>query len=59
MRDALATSERPIVYSLCQWGEANVPTWGNGTGQSWRTTTDITRKLQKESIEEFGNLITL
>ncbi|KAF2670307.1 putative alpha-galactosidase B [Microthyrium microscopicum] len=42
MRDALDRVERPMVFSLCQWGEANVATWGNGTGQSWRTTTDIT-----------------
>jgi alpha-galactosidase len=48
MRDALAKQERPILYSLCQWGEADVPTWGNGSGHSWRTTTDSRRKQFKD-----------
>ncbi|WP_078864062.1 alpha-galactosidase [Streptomyces sp. AcH 505] len=41
MRDALAATGRPIVYSLCEWGEDNVWTWGAGTGNLWRTTGDI------------------
>ncbi|MEU9289087.1 alpha-galactosidase [Streptomyces sp. NPDC048275] len=41
MRDALASTGRPIVYSLCNWGLANVWTWGAGVGNSWRTTDDI------------------
>src|SRR5256886_5426072 len=41
MRDALAATGRPIVYSLCEWGEASVWTWGAGTGNLWRTTGDI------------------
>jgi alpha-galactosidase len=41
MRDALADTGRPIVYSLCEWGEDNVWTWGSGTGNMWRTTGDI------------------
>lgn len=53
MRDAVAANDRPMVYSLCQWGEANVATWGNGTGQSWRTTTDITRMLHRKSLDMF------
>ncbi len=41
MRDALAHTGRPIVFSMCEWGEDNVWTWGAGTGNLWRTTGDI------------------
>ena len=41
MRDALAATGRPIVYSLCEWGQDSVWTWGAGTGNLWRTTGDI------------------
>src|SRR4051812_1707738 len=41
MRDALAATGRPIVYSLCNWGNAAVWTWGAGAGNLWRTTGDI------------------
>ena len=41
MRDALNKTGRPIFYSLCQWGEEDVPTWGKGVANSWRTTGDI------------------
>jgi alpha-galactosidase len=41
MRDALANTGRPIVYSLCEWGEDSVWTWGAATGNLWRTTGDI------------------
>lgn len=32
MRDALLAQNRTILYSLCNWGEANVQQWGNATG---------------------------
>ena len=41
MRDALNQTGRPIFYSLCQWGEEDVPTWGKNVSNSWRTTGDI------------------
>ncbi|WP_042405497.1 glycoside hydrolase family 27 protein [Streptacidiphilus carbonis] len=41
MRDALAATGRPILYSLCNWGQDNVWTWAAGVGNSWRTTGDI------------------
>ncbi|MER6384783.1 RICIN domain-containing protein [Streptomyces sp. NPDC001250] len=41
MRDALAATRRPILYSLCNWGQENVWTWGADVGNSWRTTGDI------------------
>ncbi|GAB2714486.1 NEW3 domain-containing protein [Kitasatospora kifunensis] len=41
MGAALARTGRPIVYSLCDWGLENVPSWGPGVGNLWRTTGDI------------------
>ncbi|MFD6186796.1 hypothetical protein [Streptomyces goshikiensis] len=43
MRDALRETGRPILYSLCNWGLADVATWGAGTGHTWRTSGDIFR----------------
>ncbi|KAK5797380.1 hypothetical protein VI817_003671 [Penicillium citrinum] len=42
MRDALLGVNRTILYSLCDWGQADVNTWGNETGNSWRISGDIT-----------------
>jgi alpha-galactosidase len=42
MGDALRKSGRPIVYSLCQYGRAEVWKWGpEVSGNLWRTTGDI------------------
>ncbi len=42
MRDALAKSNRDIVYSLCQYGMGDVWNWGAEVGGNlWRTTGDI------------------
>ncbi|KAJ5177268.1 uncharacterized protein N7482_003145 [Penicillium canariense] len=41
MRDALLAQDRTILYSLCDWGQADVNTWGNETGNSWRMSGDI------------------
>ncbi|WP_329549176.1 NPCBM/NEW2 domain-containing protein [Streptomyces sp. NBC_01356] len=45
MRDALAAASqstgRPIVYSICEWGENKPWEWASDVGQLWRTTGDI------------------
>jgi alpha-galactosidase len=42
MADALRATNRPIVYSLCQYGREDVWTWGDKVGGNlWRTTGDI------------------
>ncbi len=42
MGDALLATGRPIVYSLCQYGRADVWKWGPEVGGNlWRTTGDI------------------
>lgn len=44
MRDALAKSGRPIVFSLCEWGITKPWLWGKNVGNLWRTTGDIADK---------------
>ncbi len=41
MRDALAATGRPIVYSICEWGTNEPWTWAKDVGHLWRTTGDI------------------
>ena len=41
MSDALKTCGRPIVFSICEWGESQPWKWGKGIGHLWRTTADI------------------
>ena len=42
MADALRATNRPIVFSLCQYGRDDVWTWGDKVGGNlWRTTGDI------------------
>ena len=42
MREALHAAGRPVVFSLCEWGNSQPWTWAASVGQLWRTTTDIT-----------------
>jgi len=47
MGDALHAAGRPIVYSLCQYGRADVWKWGpEVSGNLWRTTGDISDRWQ-------------
>jgi alpha-galactosidase len=41
MRDALYAAGRPIVLSLCEWGENKPWEWAKDVGHLWRTTGDI------------------
>jgi alpha-galactosidase len=41
MRDGLATAGRPIVFSLCEWGDNKPWLWARDIGHLWRTTGDI------------------
>ncbi len=42
MRDALYAADRPVVYSLCEWGDTKPWLWAKDIGHLWRTTGDIT-----------------
>ena len=53
MGDALLKSGRPILYSLCQYGRAEVWKWGATVGgNAWRTTGDI--RDSWESMAKIG-----
>jgi alpha-galactosidase len=41
MRDALYAAKRPVVFSICEWGDNNPWLWGKPVGHLWRTTGDI------------------
>jgi len=42
MRDALHAAGRPIVLSMCEWGQSKPWTWAKDTAHLWRTTGDVT-----------------
>ena len=42
MRDALYAAGRPIVFSLCEWGDTKPWEWAKNVGHLWRITGDIT-----------------
>jgi alpha-galactosidase len=41
MRDALAATGRPIVFSICEWGSTKPWLWAGPIGNMWRSTGDI------------------
>ncbi len=41
MRDALHAAGRPMVFSLCEWGNNQPWLWAENVGHLWRTTGDI------------------
>ncbi|MDR0581998.1 MAG: glycoside hydrolase family 27 protein [Prevotellaceae bacterium] len=38
---ALLEAKRPVLFSICEWGDNNPWKWGAFMGHSWRTTGDI------------------
>jgi len=60
MRDALYAAGRPIVFSMCEWGQNKPWLWAKDIGNSWRTTTDITPcfdcKLDHKTWRQWGVL---
>ncbi len=54
MRAALDASGRPIVFSICEWGQHQPWLWGKQAGGNlWRTTGDIVDKW--EGSEKWPN----
>ena len=41
MSKALRVAGRPIVFSLCEWGQSKPWEWAGNVGELWRTTGDI------------------
>jgi alpha-galactosidase len=53
MSKALKKAGRPIVFSLCEWGQNKPWTWAAPVGHLWRTTGDITNLF--EGVKNYGN----
>lgn len=41
MRDALHKAGRPILFSICEWGDNQPWKWAEDVGHSWRISGDI------------------
>jgi alpha-galactosidase len=41
MRDAIHAAGRPMVFSICEWGNNSPWEWAGVVGNLWRTTGDI------------------
>lgn len=56
MADALRSTGRDIVFSLCEWGTAKPWLWAQKVGNLWRTTGDITDKWEGKYDYSWGVL---
>jgi alpha-galactosidase len=41
IRDAIYAAKRPMILSICEWGQNKPWEWGKDIGHLWRTTGDI------------------
>lgn len=48
MSSALKQTKRPIVFSLCEWGNHQPWLWAKGVGELYRSTGDITANFDKD-----------
>ncbi|MEO7278249.1 MAG: glycoside hydrolase family 27 protein [Sphingomicrobium sp.] len=48
MADALRSSGREIVFSMCEWGNSKPWLWAGKVGNLWRTTGDIWDSFQSK-----------
>jgi alpha-galactosidase len=54
MRDALHAAGRPVVFSICEWGNNKPWEWGADVGHLWRTTGDITDCYDCQQVYSMG-----
>lgn len=52
MSDALKACGRPIVFSICEWGNSEPWKWAKGIGHLWRTTGDIINSF--DGVDQYG-----
>ena len=52
MSKALKKAGRPIVFSLCEWGQNKPWQWAAPVGHLWRTTGDIANQF--EGMKNYG-----
>lgn len=55
MSNALKTAGKPIVFSLCEWGDNQPWEWGKPVGNLWRISGDIYPCFDCEFKHEEGN----
>ena len=55
MSNALKTAGKPIVFSLCEWGDNQPWEWGKLIGNLWRISGDIYPCFDCEFKHEQGN----
>ena len=48
MARALQATGRPILFSLCEWGNHQPWLWADGVGEMYRATGDITANFDKD-----------
>ncbi|MEN3747657.1 glycoside hydrolase family 27 protein [Sphingomonas sp. HF-S3] len=56
MSDALRSTGRDIVFSLCEWGNNQPWLWGAKIGNLWRISGDITDKWEGKYGHSWGML---
>jgi alpha-galactosidase len=54
MSDALYAAGRPVVFSLCEWGNNRPWEWGHEVGHLWRTTGDVTDCYDCQEVYSMG-----
>ena len=54
MGSALVAAGRPIVFSLCEWGNNKPWLWAKPIGQLWRTTGDVTDCYDCQGVYAVG-----
>jgi len=59
MRDALAATGRPIVFSMCEWGTAKPWQWAQSVGNLWRTTGDISDRWEGKKRWDDGSCCSM
>ncbi|MGA1979119.1 MAG: glycoside hydrolase family 27 protein [Sedimentisphaerales bacterium] len=59
MGDALDAVGRPIVFSICEWGNNKPWLWAQDVGHLWRTTGDITDCFDCQQVYSMGWKIIL
>ena len=59
MSDALYAAGRPIVFSVCEWGDNKPWLWAQDIAHLWRTTGDITDCFECQQAHSTGWKILL
>ena len=59
MAEALRSSGRDIIFSLCEWGTAKPWLWAKNIGNLWRTTGDIFDSFSvKDAKHDWAHTVT-